>query len=151
MKELNEILRSEAIGLGLCQQWQSDWRANKNTGELIEMFKRGIDFCLEHRWPSCEFIKANFDKVELHDHNVYVGENVTGTVLSDGVAVIRECNGVIHTGRNSVTTIHCQDSKIISIKAGRGARVFLHLYNSTVERIEEDMHSVVKVYNHNDL
>lgn len=146
MKELNKILRNEAIDLGLCQQWQNDWRVNKNTGELIEMFKRGIDFCIEHNWPSCQFVKTNFDRKELHNHNVYVGENVSGVVLQSGVAAIRECEGTVEVERNSVATIHCQNCDGLTVKAGRGARVFLHLYNTDIANIEEGEHSVVKIY-----
>lgn len=148
MNQLNETLRNEAIGLGLCQQWQNEWAASRNTGQLIEMYKRGIDFCMEHKWPTCKWIKSNFDRAELHDHNVFVEEDVTGIMVPNGVAVVRGCHGAIETERNSVTTIHVENCANLTLKAGKFARVFLHIYDNSPVQIEEGLHSTAKVYRH---
>lgn len=60
MDKLNTDLRDHAVSYGLCQQWQNDWQDNKNQQELIDMYIRGIDFCIEHDYPTVDYIKNNF-------------------------------------------------------------------------------------------
>lgn len=148
MNQLNETLRSEAIDLGLCQKWQNDWRGNKNPGQLIEMFKRGIDFCLERRWPSCDWIRANFDVVELHHHNLCIKEKDAQLTVSEGVVVVRESTAKIMVERNAVVTIHCQDCPGVEVVLGKGARAFIHLYNTKCQCNSSSMYSVAKAYIH---
>lgn len=58
MNRLNSELRGHAVSYGLCTQWQGDWQNNKSQQELIGMYIRGIDFCIEHDYPTVEYIKA---------------------------------------------------------------------------------------------
>lgn len=139
MNKLNETLKAEAIAIGLCQQWQNDWVTNKSSVDLIEMYKRGIDFCIDHEWPSCDWIISHFDKAELRDRNIFVGESGGEIVLSNGVAVVRDCREVsISIPRNSVVTLHCQRNGHISVTLHKGARAFIHLHDTpaAVEAIE---------------
>ena len=59
--KLSEELKSQAIGLGLCEQWTNSW-GNPSEQELINKFLHGIDFCIKHDYPTNEYIKKNFDK-----------------------------------------------------------------------------------------
>ena len=54
MNRLNSELRGHAVSYGLCTQWQGDWQNNKSQQELIGMYIRGIDFCIEHDYPTVE-------------------------------------------------------------------------------------------------
>ena len=78
-KTLSDRLKGEAISLGLCQQWQGEWRDNSTRDELAEKFIRGIDFATKHNWPSPEFIKKNFDPEFRRRWGVYIDEEVAIT------------------------------------------------------------------------
>ena len=150
MNKLNETLRAEAIAMGLCQQWQGDWVTNKSSADLIEMYKRGIDFCFDREWPSCDWIVTQFDQAELQDKNVFIRTSGGEIVLSNGVAVVRECcNVVITIPRNAVVTLHCQRNSNLSIKLLKGAKAFIHLHDSTAEIEAIDTMTTAKVYQYN--
>ena len=76
MNRLNSELRGHAVSYGLCTQWQGDWQNNKSQQELIGMYIRGIDFCIEHDYPTVEYIKGNFDRSLLHQNHIFVDEPV---------------------------------------------------------------------------
>ena len=72
MNRLNSELRGHAVSYGLCTQWQGDWQNNKSQQELIGMYIRGIDFCIEHDYPTVEYIKGNFDRSLLHQNHIFL-------------------------------------------------------------------------------
>ena len=78
-KTLSDRLKGEAISLGLCQQWQREWRDNSSNDELVDKFIRGIDFSIKHDWPKPEFIKTHFDSDFLKRWGVFVDEKVAMT------------------------------------------------------------------------
>lgn len=150
MNKLNETLRAEAIAMGLCQQWQNDWTSNKSSADLIEMYKRGIDFCLDRNWPSCDWITSHFNPAELQDRNIFVRVLGGEIILSNGVAVVRECSDVIITiPRNSVVTLHCQQNSNLCIKLLKGARAFIHLHDSQAEIEAIETMAAARIYQYN--
>lgn len=74
MDELNKTLRGKAISLGLCQQWQGMWERDWDKETMIRMFIRGLDFCLDNRYPSVDFIKSNFDVSSLRRNAILVDD-----------------------------------------------------------------------------
>ena len=93
MNRLNSELRGHAVSYGLCTQWQGDWQNNKSQQELIGMYIRGIDFCIEHDYPTVEYIKGNFDRSLLHQNHIFVDEPVIGG--DNGVYVLNgKCSGL---------------------------------------------------------
>lgn len=150
MNQLNETLRNEAIGLGLCQQWQNDWAGNKSHDELISMFLRGIDFCIEHNWPSSEWIVNNFTPQELHRNNVFVADNSVNAFLDHSIAFFKECEGTVTLNRFSVSTIHCVDCPNLTFVLKNGAKAFIHLHNSHATVDAEARFSTARVYPHTE-
>ena len=55
-REISLALKSEAVSLGLCQEWTSKWN-NESKESLVEKYVKGIDFCIEHNYPSLAFMK----------------------------------------------------------------------------------------------
>ena len=70
--------------MGLCKQWTSEWSKDSSRDELIDKFVRGLDFCIEHDWPSVDVMKRDFGDV-IHRHGVYADERVD---LDDASTVV---------------------------------------------------------------
>lgn len=151
MNELNKTLKAGAVSLGLCQKWQNEWAGNKSPGELIEMYKRGIDFCIDREWPSCDWILANFDQAELRDKGVFIKENLDEIILNDGVSVIRGFEGDVVVPKNTVVTLHCQSNKLLVVKVRKGARLFMHTHKTPCVVIADEPMSFAKVYRYDDV
>lgn len=72
MEALNKFLQTEAIKLGLCRQWTEEWDMNGDYSTLAYKYKKGLDFCIKHNFPSNEFIKEFFDESFLLENHVYI-------------------------------------------------------------------------------
>ena len=115
------------------------------------MYKRGIDFCIDREWPSCDWILSNFDKSELRNKGVFIKEATSKIVLDSGVSVIRESVGEIEISKNSVVTLHCQSNQLLTIRVHKGARLFLHLHNSPCIVIADEPIASAKVYRYDEV
>lgn len=147
MDKLNTELRAEAIRKGLCAQWQHDWADNKTPQELIEMYKKGIDFGIAYQYPSNEYIKANFDRKLLNDNLVFVDEDINLDNAPSGVYVLNgECSGTICLAPWAVATLYLRHDTNVSIEARDFARVFVRLYDNADATVNARESAIVKVY-----
>lgn len=147
MNDLNVILRQQAVDLGLCERWQHDWNSDKDQQELIDMWKRGIDFALLHNYPATDFIKSNFDRALLNGNLIYVDEHIDLNDAPSGIYIINgECSGTIRLPQWSVATVYVRHNSKVRIEAGDFAKVFIRLYDNTEVEAEAKESAVVKVY-----
>lgn len=56
-RRLSDKMKHEAVTLGLCAQWTAEWQDGTSKDEMVEKFVEGIDFCIQHNWPSVEVMK----------------------------------------------------------------------------------------------
>lgn len=147
MNRLNKELRDTAIGYGLCQQWQDEWNRDYTDKELIGKFFDGMDFCIEHGYPTNEFIKKNFGKDFLRENNVLVDDkysllNPTNTaVFGDSVATARY--NAFHSGR-----IWCKDNAKVNVMASGYSFVIVHAFGSAVINVTANDSSKIVLVRH---
>lgn len=152
----SEYLRDEAVGLGLCEQWRGEWFDGQGDDELIDKFKRGIDFCILHDWPSVEYIKGHFDKDVLHGHGVYVDEALGGvtaehtTAGDGGVVLLGRCTGRLRFGGFDVATVYVRHACDVEIVVGDFARVDVRVYEHGKAAVSGDSVSCVRCYVYDD-
>lgn len=146
MNNLSETLKQQAVDLGLCRPWTEAW-GNCSQQELIDKYKKGIDFCIDKQYPSNEFIKANFDRHLLNENLIFVDEHINLETAPSGIYVINgECTGRIWFGKWAAATIFVRHNSKIRIEADRYAKVFVRLYDNAEVECDYDESAVVKVY-----
>lgn len=159
MKErgLSEKLRGEAVALGLCAQWAAEWADDASGDELVEKFVRGIDFCIEHDWPSVKVMKECFGGV-IHAHGVYADENVE--CRNAPVAVLNGCCvadiSYSGTAAGDVYVRHSSEARVavhglarcfvsvydegeVSVECDEGAKCFVYLHGGRVRKALGDV------------
>ena len=94
MEELQERYKKEAVGLGLCKQWTDDW-GTPDQIQLIDKFKRGLDFCIKHNWPTVEDIQKNFPDELLKSQGIYVSNGTS--VNQEEVIVMGAAKVIVKT------------------------------------------------------
>lgn len=147
MDKLNTELRAVAIRKGLCAQWKADWADDKTPQELIEMYKKGIDFGIANQYPSNEYIKANFDRELLNRNLVFIDEDINLDNAPSGVYILNgECSGTIRLAPWAVATLYLRHDTNVSIEAGDFARVFVRLYDNADATMNARESAIVKVY-----
>lgn len=123
--ELSEQLKEEAIGLGLCGQWQKEWADGTDRHELIKKYIRGIDFCIGRDWPSKELIKEKFGDI-IHEHGIYVDEEVFLDNTEGTYVFLGHCTGTIVGRDYSVSDIYVLHDSALLITARDFSKVFVN-------------------------
>lgn len=146
----SERLKAEAISLGLCEQWQSEW-GSPSKDELCEKYIKGLDFCIKNNFPDLSYMKARFDGV-MQKHGIFVDEraqlvnplNVVAngssecTVSYDGYSVgqiyVRHSSVVkVAVRERAVVNIRCYDNAVVEVACtGDDARVCVILRGGNV-------------------
>lgn len=147
MENLSETMKAEGISLGMCEDGIKGWHADSSQQELIDKFKEYIDFCQRHDWPSCDFIKTNFDRELLRDNLVFVDEEISLANAPSGIFVVNgSCTGTIRLAPWSVATIYLRHDSDIRIEAGDFSRVFVRLYDNAKADVGHSETAIVKTY-----
>ena len=147
MENLSETLKQQAISLGLCAKWTSEWADDSDQQTLIDKYVRGIDFSLAYNWPSNDFIKANFDRDLLHKNLIFVDEHIDLDNAPSGVYIVNgECSGTSRLAPWSVATIYLRHTSYVRIEAGDFSRVFVRLYDDSDTVTKAGEGTAVKVY-----
>ena len=145
MENVSEELKERAISLGLCKQWTSEWN-NEDKDSLCEKYVKGIDFCIEHDYPSIEYMKNNFDGV-MQNHGIFVNDigdkkNLSKAVLN-GLSIMN-----ISYDNFSVGTIYVRHNSALNITAKDNSKVFIFTYEDCTLNIKCSDNAIVYVYNH---
>lgn len=127
-KQLSIQLRNEADGLGLCDEWHNAWQDNSTQQELINKYLRGIDFCLQHHWPSNGFIKANFNKGLLRRNHIFVNDK--RSVLNPKMAVVLGDSVVrVRINGGHASTIYLCDSSETEVILHSEEKIIIHTFD----------------------
>lgn len=146
MNNLSETLKQQAVDLGLCRPWTEAW-GNCDQQELIDKYKKGIDFCIDKQYPSNEFIKANFDRALLNENLIFVDEHIRLDDAPSGIYILNgECSGSIRFAPWTAATVYVRHTSNVRIIAGDFAKVFVRLYDGAEVETEAEESAVVKVY-----
>lgn len=147
MDKLNAELRQQAVDFGLCAKWRGDWKSDKSQQELIDMWKKGIDFAIIHDYPSIDFIKANFDRKLLNRNLIFVDESIEIRNAPSGIYVINgECSGTLWFNSWAAATVYVRHNSNVRIIADDFAKVFVRLYDDAAADVIELDGAVIKVY-----
>ena len=151
MNELNRELKSQAVYLGLCKEWQKSWEKDWSKEKMVERMYKGLDFCLIHHWPSNEFITKHFDLDFLRQSNVFVNDKYSvcnpkqSLVLGSSEITFRYNawgNGAIHIRDNSRAKIYAKNKSF----------VIVHLYEKAhVEAEQTDKATIVFIKHSKDV
>lgn len=146
MNNLSETLKQQAVDLGLCRPWTEAW-GDCDQQELIDKYKKGIDFCIDKQYPSNEFIKANFDRALLNANLIFVDEHISLDDAPSGIYVINgECTGSIRFAPWTAATVYVRHKSNVTIIADDFAKVFVRLYDGAEVEAEAEESAVVRVY-----
>ena len=159
-KDLSVKLRTDARRLGLCDKWYNNWKDETDKKALIDKFKRGVDFCIKHRWPAKQFIKHHFPQDILRENGILVDDTRSYPVRDPETRrqiFIRE---YVLIGESSITVrymfaphmcnIWALDDSKVTVKATRGAFILIHLFDNATADVTTDLGGNVTVIRHSE-
>lgn len=136
MNELNNDLRSQAVALGLCNDWQKIWSKDWSKEKMVERMYAGLDFCLMHHFPSNEYIMKHFDLEFRRKSNVFVNDkysvNNPAQSLILGASDMTVRYNAVHHGN-----LHVRDNSSVKLTAKNRSFVIVHLYETAYVSAEQ--------------
>lgn len=156
--DLSIKLREDARRLGLCDEWYGQWKDKTSQDKLCAMFKKGLDFCLKHKWPSKAFIKQNFTQEFLRNNGILVDDirsfperdNTTRRLIYiKEYVLLGKSNATIrYSFRPHICNVWATDDSIVKVYVKYGAFIMIHLFDNAKADVTTDLVSNVMVIRH---
>lgn len=147
-KKLSLEMKAQAVNLGLCKMWTDEWEDDTSKEELVNKFIAGLDFCIEHDWPSVPDIKRFFGGV-MQKQGVFADERVivknASTTILNGSC---ECSATFDGCASG--DIYVRHKSELRIKAHDEARVFVTVLDNASVEVTADGASKVFVYRYGE-
>lgn len=124
---LNKILAKEAKKKGICQEWLDQLLLTDSIDSLLEMYLKGIDFCLSNDYPSNEVIRQNF-MGKMEQHGIFLDTRFSLSNIRKVVA-LGESSGTIEIGACNTSEIFVKHSSQVSITARENAFVVVDVFD----------------------
>lgn len=143
---ISEDLKKQAIGFGLCEDWTNEW-ANPSKDELLKKYVRGIDFCIEHNYPSCYYMKDNFDGI-MQKYGVFVDDVVDGKNYNELICNGKTTGKVVYDNYNVCNWMYLRHDSDMEIEVTENAYVTIHLYDNAKLKVRNTSTRRVVVFRH---
>ena len=127
MDPLAKALAREARRKGICDEWYRDLMALNDKDTMLDMYVRGIDFCLSNDYPDNDFIRAHF-KGTMETHGIYLDDRVN-LINPKRCVALGETRGNIHVSGYAVTEVFAKHDARLSVTADDHAFVMVDAFD----------------------
>lgn len=148
-KQLNSLLRKEAVSLRICDKVLGQWDADKSDGELVALGYNNIDFLLKHHWPSNDTLKSVWPKDFLRSNGVFVDDR-RSTNNPENSLVLGESRITMRFNGWCIGRVYARDNSHLYISAKNKSTVFVHAFENAYIGIEQYDDARVVVIRHSD-
>lgn len=158
-KELSIILREDARRIGLCDEWYAQWKDETSQQELCDKMKKGLDFCIKHRWPSKQFITHHFSQEFRRKNGILVNDirsyperdpETRRLIYIKEYLLLGESKSVIrYSFRPHTCNVWVFDNSKVTVDVKYGAYILIHLFDNATADVTTDLVSKVSVIRHN--
>lgn len=143
------VLKNMARKAGLCDEWFNDWKDDCTADELINKYKRGIDFSLSKDWLHNDTIKQLFSEEELHCNGVFVGGN--GFINGSGTFVINDKSYILGVFKDfQVSEIYVRQGSKLDLSVEDNAIVKVRIFDNSSVNIVNNSTNKVFVYSYGE-
>lgn len=150
IEKINKELRAQAVKCGLCAQWQGEWDRAMSADTLMQMYVRGIDFCIANDWPTTKYMANNFDKEVLHRNGVWVDSDVRGHENLKTIVLNGCCTGELIFSGYDVATVYVRHGSRVRIMVTDWAIVFVRVYDRAEVEVVNQSYRRQSVYTYSD-
>ena len=147
MNALNKDLKDQAVALGLCGDWQKLWGKDWSREKMVERMYKGLDFCLQHHYPSNDFILKHFDLDFRRKSNVFVNDKYSVVNPKESL-VLGTSDVTFRYNGHSYGNIHIRDNSSAKVIARNLSLVIVHLYENASVTVEQYDNAKVVLVKH---
>lgn len=147
-KGLSRTLAKEAKKKGICKEWLAALRSLNDREAMVDMYLRGIDFCLRNDYPTNNFIKAHFADIAPR-MGVFVDSEIS-VENSPKCVCLGATFGVVKTNNFNVTEIFAKHHTELNVVAADNAFVMIDVFDNSVVNIHAHDRAKVCVNKYGD-
>lgn len=129
-----ELLKQDGIAIGMCQKFCDMW-TNPTTDDLFRMYYMGMDFCIEHDWPSVEKLKELYDTSTLKKHGVIVSDG--DVVGMHKMAILDNAEVHIHVPAYGMCDIYVRHNSKVHLHLDYSSFCYVSVYDNAKVVVEE--------------
>lgn len=149
MDVINQMLKIECMKHGMCDKFASVWNVEFTKDEILEHYKKNIEFFMSENFPSKEKILELFDRDMLKAHHVYVGEEEFADGDFSGFAVVQDGScGELHFAKFNAATVYVRHDSEVHISVSGRAWALVHVYDNAHVTVEQSGGGKVTVKRH---
>lgn len=148
MEKWKNIAHQDIVSHGVCDEYSALLGRTETPEAALDLYKRGIDWCLERNSPSIEILRRYKDACEKK--GVFIDREFHGETLIDEQAyVFHNCRGTIRVGLNAekriIPMLYFANGCAMSVKSadsnGLSIRVPIYVFgpNSISAEVSEDI------------
>lgn len=128
MKEAKELAK-EAKKNGICNDWYLELKATEEREKLLDLYIRGIDFCLSKDYPTKEYIRANF-KGKMEHRGVHLDEALS-LKNERRVIALGACTGTVDIDSYNVSEVFLKHDSDLVINASGNSFVMVDMFENS--------------------
>lgn len=125
--KLGKELALAASKKGICKEWFETMKDLTDKKALIEMYIKGIDFCLANDYPSNDYISQHF-KGEMEAFGVHLDELIFKTNPRTTVA-LGSCSGSLKFDEFTVAEVFIKHQSDLTLKAKGNSFVMVDIFD----------------------
>lgn len=167
MQNINKYILEKAKEAGICEPWAEMVAGTSNIDDLLKMYVKGIDFCIEKNFPSNEDL-LSLGGAYLVKHGIYIDAAIDCPV-GEFLVLLGRCTGIlniagysttqifikhtscitVHVKNNSFVVIDCFDNAKLDLVADGNSKVLVNVYGSACITKASEGTAQVKVIHKN--
>ena len=142
--ELSKRLAMDAKKKGICKQWHDELEKMTSKEAMLEMYLKGIDFCLSNDYPTNDFIRENFKGQGMEEHGIHLDEEIIVENVPKCVC-LGDTKGIVKTTKYGVCEVFAKHDSALNIIAQDNAFVMVDVFDDAVVHIHASGDSKVCV------
>lgn len=147
-KELNISLREHAISCGICNKFLREWQKDWDLQKMADQFYRGIDFFIDKRFISNNYMKQYFD-VEFRRENGILVDDRYSLLNPKRAILVGESKSTIRFNSFNTATIYVLDESNVTITTKDHAIVTVHVFGKAQVCANKFDDSKISIISHN--
>lgn len=132
--KLSKELAKQAKRFNICQDWYNELKTLEDKKAMVEMYLKGIDFCLSYDYPNNEFIRVNFKGI-MEEFGVFLDDSIDLVNTTKCVA-LGQTKGRIEITDFGTSEIFVKHNSELTIVAKGDSFVMVDLFDNSVIHIQ---------------
>ena len=144
-------LERAAKRAGCCLDFRLRILRARSYAELLDIYVKGIRFCMHHDYPKVDYCRRNFRPQEYHTKGIFINEYLGDNVQQHKMSVcLGSCIGDLHYGEFLVRRIVCKHNAHFNITVDDYAILMVDILDNALVTINASDHARVVAYYYGD-